>query len=330
MGPSSDEEDSSKDPTSRDQSFALTAARKIGAGVLWILAVFYGGCAVALVAYIFVDPWTTGVQIQRRLGADASYEKRYEPRPLSALDSDLPIAVVAAEDTRFFKHNGINWKAIGEAIEENRDGDAQRRGGSSITQQLVKNLFLTTHSTYFRKALELPLTYMAELILSKRRILELYLNVIEWGPGVYGAEAAAQYYYGQSAAQLTRYQAAALAACIPNPLVRRPQTVGWYRDIILGRMDVLGRLPISTSMSHTGTDRGSTPPPPEPEPDRPASSTLKQGASDSASTDPPRTDSTSGESSQDDSVAPSPAPPDTVSVQPAVPATLRADSIDLR
>ena len=331
MGPSSAEEDSSKNPSPRDRSFALTVARKVGAGALSILAIFYGGCALALAAYIFVNPWTTGVQIQRRLGADASYEKRYEPRPLSALDEDLPLAVVAAEDARFFQHNGIDWEAIGEAIEENRDGDAQRRGGSSITQQLVKNLFLTTHGTYFRKALELPLTYMAELILSKRRILELYLDVIEWGPGVYGAEAAAQYYYGQSAAQLTRYQAAALAACIPNPQVRRPQTVGWYRDIILSRMDVLGRLPIATSISHPETDRESAPPPPEPEPDRPASSTLTRGPSNSVSTDSLKTDSTQAESSRVDSVAPSPPPPpETVSVPSAAPATLRTDSIDGR
>ena len=218
------------------------AAKKIIKGVLWVFGIFYAGCALALVAYIFVFPWTTGVQVQRRLEAETAYEKRYEPRPLSALDEALPHAVVAAEDTRFFQHNGIDWGAIGEAIEENRDGDAQRRGGSSITQQLVKNLFLTTHSTYFRKALELPLTYMAELILTKRRILELYLNVIEWGPGIYGAEAAAQYHYGQPANQLTRYQAAALAACIPNPQVRRPMKMDWYTRIILRRMNQLGPI----------------------------------------------------------------------------------------
>lgn len=229
-------------PNSSGASSALAILRKIGLGVLGVIALFYAGCALALLAYSVVNPWTTGVQIQRRLEADASYEKHYTPRPLSALDEDLPLAVVAAEDTRFFQHSGVDWKAIGEAFEENRDGDDERRGGSSITQQLVKNLFLTTHSTYFRKALELPLTYMAELILSKRRILELYLNVIEWGPGVYGAEAAAQYHYGQPAARLTRYQAAALAACIPNPRVRRPSQMDRYARIILRRMDIVGPL----------------------------------------------------------------------------------------
>lgn len=214
--------------------------RKFIVGVFWIVAIFYGGCTLALVAYNFVDPWTTGVQLQRRLEAEAPYEKRYEPRSLAALDRDLPRAVVAAEDTRFFQHSGIDWEALGEAVDDNRTSEKEQRGGSTITQQLAKNLFLTTHSTYLRKALELPLTYLTELILSKRRILELYLNVIEWGPGIYGAEAAAQYHYDQSAAELSPYQAAALAACIPNPRVRRPPHMNGYTRIILGRMEQLG------------------------------------------------------------------------------------------
>jgi len=260
LDPSSDDGDlPSQDSPLPGWSRAFNVVRAGIAGTVGILAVFYGTCVLALVAYTVVDPWTTGVQIQRRLTAEDSYEKRYAPRPLSALDNDLPRAVVAAEDTRFFQHNGIDWAAIGEAIEENRDGDAQRRGGSTITQQLVKNLFLTTHSTYVRKALELPLTYLAESILSKRRILELYLNVIEWGPGIYGAEAAARYHYDQSAAHLTRYQAAALAACIPNPRVRRPMHMDWYTRIILRRMEQLGPIQphLETSGSSTpGADPG--------------------------------------------------------------------------
>ena len=308
----------------------MTARTIVAVGV-GIVAVFFGVCALALIAYNFADPWTTGVQIQRRLGADAEYEKRYEPHPLSALSADLPLAVVAAEDTRFFQHHGIDWKAIGEAIEENRDGDAQRRGGSTITQQLVKNLFLTTHSTYVRKALELPLTYMAELLLSKRRILELYLNVIEWGPGVYGAEAAAQYHYDRSAAHLTRQQAAALAACIPNPRVRRPETVGWYRDIILGRMDVLGRLPIATSASEVGSEHGSPPPSHIPDSNEPASAAHQQNMPDAVSTDSQRPDSAQVDSSRGNSTARSSASlPEPVPVEPAGRDTLSADSMDVR
>ena len=122
----------------------------------------------------------------------------YDVRPLQTIDEN-DVATPA------------DWEAVAEAIEEYQRGD-DLRGASSITQQLVKNLFLTTHSTYVRKALEVPLTYAAELVLSKRRILSLYVNVIEWGPGVYGAEAAAQFHYDHSARQLTRAQAAGLAA----------------------------------------------------------------------------------------------------------------------
>jgi len=216
-------------------------------GLLSLLVTYLGLCVAGLALYAAVFPPTTGVQLQRQVEGlfdDAPPGYRYTPRPLTELSPALPRAVVAGEDSRFFRHNGIDWKAVGEALEEYRRGE-ELRGGSTITQQLVKNLFMTTHSTYLRKALEVPLTYAAEGLLSKRRILELYVNVIEWGLGVYGAEAAAQHYYGQPARTLSRTQAAALAACIPDPLGRRPATVGWYQRIILRRMDQLGPLPLS-------------------------------------------------------------------------------------
>ena len=208
---------------------------------LMLLATFYGVCALCLLLYNWIDPPATTVQMQRRIEAfsdEAPYEKQYRPLPLEQIAEPLPHAVVAAEDGRFFEHVGIDWEAIEDALDDTEAG--RRRGGSTITQQLVKNLFLTTHSTYWRKALELPLAYLAELLLPKRRILELYLNVVEWGRGVYGAEAAAQHHYGLSAARLSRYQAAALAACLPNPLERTPQTIDWYTEIILGRMQQMG------------------------------------------------------------------------------------------
>jgi monofunctional biosynthetic peptidoglycan transglycosylase len=210
-------------------------------------ATYLGVCSFALLLYAVVFPPITGVQLQRHVAAaftDGNYERTYRPRPLSRIDPDLPRAVVAGEDSRFFQHNGIDWEAVHTAIQEYRRG-GDLRGASSITQQLVKNLFLTTHSTVVRKGLEVPLTYAAEALLSKRRILELYVNVIEWGPGVFGAEAAARHHYGSSARTLTRAQAAALAACIPNPLVRRPDRVDWYQHIILRRMSNLPPLPLS-------------------------------------------------------------------------------------
>jgi monofunctional biosynthetic peptidoglycan transglycosylase len=202
---------------------------------------------VALGVYAAVFPPITTVQLQRRVEvavSGAPIEQTYAPVPLSRIDPDLPLAVVAGEDSRFFLHGGIDWTEVGNALRTYWRGGGLR-GASTITQQLVKNLFLTTHSTVVRKALEVPLTVAAELLLSKRRILELYVNVIEWGPGVYGAQAAARYHYGTSARYLTRYQAAALAACIPDPLNRRPQTVGHYQRVILDRMAVLDPLPIS-------------------------------------------------------------------------------------
>jgi len=208
---------------------------------------YLGVCIALLVVYSMAWPPVTSVQLQRWAEAQLSDQvppRRYEPVPLHQIDAALPLAVVAAEDSRFFQHSGIDGSALSKALSETLNS-ADTRGGSTLTQQLVKNLFLTTHSTYLRKGMELPLTYAAEALLSERRILELYLNVIEWGPGIFGAEAAAQHYFGNTAARLRRWQAAALAACIPNPLVRRPGTVEWYRRIILKRMNTLDQLPSS-------------------------------------------------------------------------------------
>src|SRR5207245_1975097 len=129
----------------------------------------------------------------------------------------LKRAVIAAEDQRFLDHEGFDVYAIQEAYETNELRGRVRHGASTISQQLAKNLFLTPQRTYLRKAQEAVMTLMIERVLSKRRILEVYLNVIEWGNGIYGAEAAAQHYYGKAAAELEPGEAARLAAVIPNP-----------------------------------------------------------------------------------------------------------------
>ena len=207
------------------------------------LTAYYGFCALLLLLYTAVSPPTTGVHMQRRVESffqDDAYEKQYDPVARAQISPHLPHAVVAAEDARFYAHGGVDWQAVRKAIEDNRARGRAYRGGSTITQQLVKNLFMTTHSSYVRKALELPLTYLAELILSKERMLTLYLNVIEWDRGIFGAEAAARHYYGASAKKVSRYQAAALAACIPDPLGRTPNRMGGYTTIILRRMQQMG------------------------------------------------------------------------------------------
>lgn len=141
--------------------------------------------------------------------------------PYDAISDNLKRAVVAAEDANFFNHGGVEWEAIRQAWDYNRKqaskGTARRRGGSTITQQLAKNLFLSTDRSYWRKGQELILAYMLEALLSKQRILELYLNLAQWGQATFGAQAAAERYYQTPAARLTVQQAARLAAMLPNP-----------------------------------------------------------------------------------------------------------------
>lgn len=213
------------------------------AAVMTVIASYYGLCTFLLLIYNIVPPPITGVQIQRfveGIVTEGPVIYSYRPVSRSNISPHLAHAVVAAEDGRFYQHFGIDWKAVEKAMEDNRRRGTMWRGGSTITQQLVKNLFMTTHSSIVRKAFEVPLTFLAELLLPKERILTLYLNVIEWGRGVYGAEAAARYYYDQSADNLSRYQAASLAAVIPSPRKRSPQRMGWYTSIILRRMSQMG------------------------------------------------------------------------------------------
>ncbi len=204
--------------------------------LLWLLA------ALTLVAARWIDPPTTAVHIQRRLQAwihNKPYQERYKFIPLSQISPDLQHAVIAAEDARFYQHHGFDWHAIQIAAEGDMDG-GRIRGGSTLTQQLVKNLFFGTGRSFLRKGAEFTLVPVAELVLGKRRILDLYLNVVEWGPGVYGAESASLYYYKAPARTLGRQQAAQLAAILPAPLKRRPERMTKYSDLILERMRQMG------------------------------------------------------------------------------------------
>jgi monofunctional biosynthetic peptidoglycan transglycosylase len=146
---------------------------------------------------------------------------KYQWVPYEKISASLKRAVIASEDSNFANHGGVDWEAIRKAWEYNRKqearGRSKRRGGSTITQQLAKNIFLSSERSYIRKGQELILAYMIELVMSKERILELYLNVAQWGKDVFGAEAAARHYYGTSAARLSQSQAARLAAMLPNP-----------------------------------------------------------------------------------------------------------------
>jgi monofunctional biosynthetic peptidoglycan transglycosylase len=208
----------------------------IGVALLWSLA------ALMLVAARWIDPPTTAVHMERRLQAwihHTPYHERYEFVPLSQISPDLQHAVIAAEDARFYQHHGFDWQAIEIAAEDDMQG-GRIRGGSTITQQLVKNLLLGTSRSFLRKGAEFTLVPVAELVLGKRRILELYLNVVEWGPGVYGAESASRYHYRTSARSIDREEAARLAAILPLPLKRRPDRMNRYSGLILERMRQMG------------------------------------------------------------------------------------------
>jgi monofunctional glycosyltransferase len=200
-------------------------------------------CALGLVAVRWIDPPTTAVQAQRRVEAlvrRSQYDKRYHFVPLGSISRDFQHAVIAAEDGRFYEHHGVDWLELRKVVEENIEEGKLGRGASTITQQLVKNLFLTTSRSFFRKGFEFTVAPMAELILSKQRILELYLNVIEWGPGIYGAEAAARRYYDVPARAVSREQGARLAAIIPSPLRWRPSRMDNYAAEIMWRMSRMG------------------------------------------------------------------------------------------
>lgn len=162
--------------------------------------------------------------------------------PYNRISNHLKRAIIAAEDAQFSEHDGVDWEAMQKAYEKNLKKGKVVAGGSTITQQLAKNLFLSGERSYLRKAQEVVITYMLEYMMSKERIFEIYLNVVEWGVGVFGAEAAAQHYYGVSAAQLGPAQAARLAVMLPRPRFydkfRGSPYLARRADIILRRMGV--------------------------------------------------------------------------------------------
>jgi monofunctional glycosyltransferase len=208
----------------------------LAVALLWALA------ALLLVFARWIDPPTTAVHIERRAEAwidRTPYREQYRFVPLAEISPELQHAVIAAEDARFYQHHGFDWQAIELAAEDDMQG-GRIRGGSTITQQLVKNLFFGTGRSILRKGAEFTLVPVAELVLGKQRILELYLNEVEWGRGVYGAEAACRYYYRKSARNIGREEAARLAAILPLPLKRRPDRMNRYSELILERMRQMG------------------------------------------------------------------------------------------
>jgi len=156
-------------------------------------------------------------ELERLQGRRAQAQLRNQWVSYERISAHLKRAVVTSEDARFVEHEGVDWEAVQKAYDENLRRGRPVKGGSTISQQLAKNLFLSSDRSYVRKGQEFVITTMLEWVWDKRRILEVYLNVVEWGEGVYGAEAAARHYYGIGAHQLGPEQAARLAAYLPSP-----------------------------------------------------------------------------------------------------------------
>jgi monofunctional biosynthetic peptidoglycan transglycosylase len=227
-------------PTRRARKRSVV--RRLLHAVVAMAIVFYGIVILSLVALRVVNPPTTALQMERHVQAligHSAYKKSYAFVPLPDISPNLQHAVIAAEDARFYQHHGFDWKQVQIAIEDDTER-GKRRGASTITQQLVKNLFLgTSRSVIYngvRKGVEFTIVPLTEGLLSKQRILELYLNVIEWGQGTYGAEAASLHYYGVPAKRITREEAVELATVLPAPLRRKPGRMTEYGNQILERM----------------------------------------------------------------------------------------------
>jgi monofunctional biosynthetic peptidoglycan transglycosylase len=215
-------------------------------GLLALLVVWQGWYFMRVVWWKFVDPDMTAFMSQRLEELQErkpNAELRHQWAPYQRISNQLKRAVIAAEDDKFIDHEGFDWDGMQKALQRNQRRGKVVAGGSTITQQLAKNLFLSAAKTPWRKAQEAIITVWLEMLWDKRRILEVYLNSVEWGQGVFGAEAAARRYYGGSAGSLSAEQAARLAVMLPAPrrYERNP-----YSPFMNGRTQViLARMPYS-------------------------------------------------------------------------------------
>lgn len=199
--------------------------RAIFASLIRLMILLLVGPPVAVAVYRFVPPPITALMIER-LFEGQGLHKRWVS--LDDIDPSLPNAVIAAEDARFCEHHGFDFEAIQKAMKNNERHPGKVRGGSTISQQTAKNVFLWPGRDYVRKGLEAYFTVLIETLWGKRRIMEVYLNVVEWGPGTYGAEAAAQRYFAEPATDIDAGEAARLAAILPSPLKWKAVNPGRY------------------------------------------------------------------------------------------------------
>ncbi|HZF24651.1 MAG TPA: monofunctional biosynthetic peptidoglycan transglycosylase [Steroidobacteraceae bacterium] len=222
-------------------------ARRIIRLLLWIVALWFAATILTVLALRWVDPPTSAFMMNARFEAlaagDRHYRSRYEWVDYARISPNAAIAVIAAEDQRFSEHSGFDLESIDESIREHQRGK-RLRGASTISQQVAKNLFLWNEHSFTRKAFEAYFTVLIETLWTKQRILEMYLNIAEFGRDTYGVGAASKYCFGKSAARLTPEEGALLAAVLPNPRrlnVRMPSMyVRQRQDWILWQMHALG------------------------------------------------------------------------------------------
>ncbi len=208
---------------------------------LRVLAVLALWPIVMTLVYAVVPPPVSNVMIFRLFTGNGLHKDWVS---LDQMSPNLARAVIASEDARFCEHYGVDWAEVQGVVEDVFDDEGPVRGASTISMQAAKNLFLWDGRSFLRKGLELPSALWMDLIWSKRRMLEVYLNIIEWGPGIYGAEAAARHHFNKPASRLTRREAALLAAVLPNPIKRKAgkpsKRVSAIANRILIRMNTMG------------------------------------------------------------------------------------------
>lgn len=194
--------------------------KKIQRILRWIVLLFFGSTILSVLILRWCPVYVTPLMLIRCVQQMSHGEKlrlRHHWVAMEDISGHLPVAVISSEDQNFLEHHGFDFDAIGKAIDEHRKGKKQR-GASTISQQTAKNVFLWPGGGWFRKGLEVYFTALIELMWNKHRIMEVYLNSIEMGDGIYGAEAVSQLHFGYSARELTRANAALIAATLPNPL----------------------------------------------------------------------------------------------------------------
>lgn len=213
----------------------------------WLFISIVGMTIYFTITMSFVHPHLTPLMVKRLFESDPKIKKqlRHDWVPISQISPNMILAVVASEDNRFTEHFGFDFGAIEKARDHNK-WHRRKHGASTISQQTAKNVFLWPARTYLRKGLEVYFTLMIETFWSKKRIMEMYLNMIEMGPGIYGAEAASQFYFHKPASKLTRSEAALIAASLPNPRKRNPSAPSSYmfnrQQKILSLMNKLGPI----------------------------------------------------------------------------------------